>query len=94
MALSEECRARERIAAEQLLSLGRSILYPEAMRLGNAYQSIRIECKKKWLAMRAYQKTMRDDMRGDKINKAAVLQAHALFRAATVQAPPKDGQLP
>jgi uncharacterized protein (DUF2236 family) len=89
---SEVCRAQERALADQLLNPRRGMLYPEAMRLANAYQSIRIECKKKWLAFRAYQKKMRDDRRVDKRNNAAVLQAHSLSMAATpqVQAAPKD----
>jgi hypothetical protein len=67
--------------------------YPEYIRLANAFQSIRIECKKKWLAFRGYQKQMRDDRRVDKRNSAAVLQAHSLSIAATPQVhpPPKDG---
>jgi hypothetical protein len=90
--LSEKCHAQERALADQLLHPRRSMLYPEAMRLTNAFQSIRIECKKKWLAFRAYQKKMRGDRRADKINNAAVLQAHSLSVAATrqIHAQPKD----
>jgi hypothetical protein len=89
---SEECLAKQRVAADQLLHRGHSMLYPEAMRLANAFQSLRIECKKKWLALRAYQRKMRDDRRADKKNKTATLQAHSLFIVGTpqVQAPPRD----
>jgi uncharacterized protein (DUF2236 family) len=94
--LSEKCHAQERALADQLLHPRRSMLYPEAMRLTNAFQSIRIECKKKWLAFRAYQKKMRDDRRVGKVNNAAVLQAHSLSAAATHQthAQPKDANGP
>ena len=92
LTISSECHARERALAEQLLHPRHSMLYPEAMGLANAFQSIRIECKKKWLALRAYQKKMRDDRREDKRNSAVLLQARSLFIVAThqVHAQPKD----
>jgi hypothetical protein len=94
--LSEKCHAQERVLADQLLHPGHSMLYPETMRLTNAFQSIRIECKKKWLAFRAYQKKMRDDRRVGKINNAAVLQAHSLSVTAThqIHVQPKDASGP
>ena len=96
LTISEECRAQERTLAEQLLHPRRRMLYPEAMRLANAFQSIRIECKEKWLALRAYQKQMRERRRSDKRNSAALLQAHSLFIVATrqVHAQPKDASGP
>jgi hypothetical protein len=68
------------------------MVYPAYKRLVDAYQATRIECKGKWLAVRTYQKKMRDDRRADKRNIAVVLQAHSLSMAATpeVHAPPKD----
>jgi hypothetical protein len=89
---SEKCHAEERALADQLLHPRHSMPYPEAMRLTNAFQSIRIECKKKWLAFRAYQKKMREDRRVGKINGAAVLQAHSLSVTVThqIHAQPKD----
>jgi hypothetical protein len=93
---SEECFGKQRALADQLLNPRRSMLYPEVMRLTNAFQSIRIECKKKWLALRAYQKKMRDDRREGKRNSAVLLQARPLFIVAThpVHAPPKDANGP
>jgi hypothetical protein len=81
LAISEECIAQQRAAADQLLHPSHSLLYPEYIRLANAFRSIRIECKRKWLAFRAYQQKMRDDRR----NNAAAIQAHSLSIAATLQ---------
>jgi hypothetical protein len=72
------CSAQEHAAADQLLHPPRAMLHPEYMRLADAYQSLRIECKKKWLALRTCRRKMRDDRRDDKTNNAAILQAHAL----------------
>ena len=96
LTISSECHSRERALAEQLLHPRHIMLYPEAMRLANAFQSIRIECKKKWLAFRAYQKQIRDDRRVDKRNSAALLQARSLFIVATrqVHARPTDASGP
>jgi hypothetical protein len=85
--ISEKCQAQQRAIGDQLLHPPHSMLYPEALRLSNAFQSIRIECKEKWLAFRAYQKQIRQDRRTDKINNAALLQAHSLFIVATHQIP-------
>jgi hypothetical protein len=85
--ISEKCRAQERAIGDQLLHPRHSMLYPEALRLWDAYQSIRIDCKEKWLAFRAYQEKMREDRRADKRNSAALLQAHSLFIVATHQIP-------
>ncbi len=92
LTISSECHARERALAEQLLHPRHRMLYPEAMRLANTFQSIRIECKNKWLALKAYQKKMREHRQADKRNNAALLQAHSLFMLAThqVHAQPKD----
>jgi hypothetical protein len=94
--ISEKCHAQERALANQLLYPRHSMLYPEAMRLANAFQSIRIECKKKWLAFRAYQKQMREHRRADKVNSAALLQAHSLVIVANrqVHTQPKDASSP
>jgi hypothetical protein len=94
--LSEKCHAQERALADKLLHPRHSMLYPEAMRLTNAFQSIRIECKEKWLAFREYQKKMREGRRADKTNGAALRQAHSLFIVATrqVHAEPKDASGP
>jgi hypothetical protein len=54
------------------------------MRLADAYQSLRIESKEKWLAVRTYRREIRDDRRNDKRNKAAGLQAHALSKSSLV----------
>src|ERR1700730_13776094 len=77
LAISLACIAQEHAAADQLL-------HPPFMRLADAYQSLRIECKEKWLAVRTYRKKMRDDRRDDKTNNAAVLQAHALSKDLTL----------
>jgi hypothetical protein len=50
------------------------------MRLADAYQSLRIDSKEKWLAVRTYRRKMRDDRRDDKTNSAAVLQSLTLSR--------------
>jgi hypothetical protein len=90
--VSEECLARERAAADQLLHPSHSMLYPEVMRVANTFQFIRNECKAKWFALRAYQKQMREHRRADKRNSAVLLQAHSLFVVATrqVHARPED----
>jgi hypothetical protein len=94
--ISEKCQAQERAIGDQLLHPRHSMLYPEAMRLTNAFQSIRIECKEKWLAFREYRKKMREGRRADKTNGAALRQAHSLFIVATrqVHAQPKDASGP
>lgn len=94
--VSSECHARERALAEQLLHPRDRMLYPEVMRVTNAFQSIRIECKKKWLALRAYQTKMRERRREDKRNRAVLLQSRSLFIVAThqVHAQPKDASVP
>jgi hypothetical protein len=63
LAISKECRAQEHAAAHQLLHPPHSLLHPAYMRLVDAYQSIRIECRKKWLAVKAHRKQMRDQGR-------------------------------
>ena len=74
------CKALEGAAADQLLRPHHGMPHPAFIQLADAYQSLRVECKKKWLALREYRKTMRDDRRDDKTNNAAVLHAHALFK--------------
>lgn len=61
LAISEECRAKEHAAAHQLLYPPHSLLHPAYMRLVDAYQNIRSECRQKWLAVGAYRKKIRDD---------------------------------
>ena len=80
LAISQACSAQEHAAADELLHPRPGVLYPAYMRLADAYQSLRIECKEKWLALRTYRRKMRDDRRDDKTNNAAVLQAHALSK--------------
>ena len=96
LAISEACTAKEHAAADQLLHPRDGLLYPAYIRLADAYQSLRIECREKWLAVRAYRKKMRDDRRDDKTNKTATLQAHSLFIVATpqVHTQPKDASGP
>jgi murein L,D-transpeptidase YcbB/YkuD len=77
LAISLACSAQEDAAADQLLH-SRSLPHPAYMRLADAYQSLRIESKEKWLAVRTYRRKMRDGRRDEKINNAAVLQAHML----------------
>ena len=52
--------------------------YSEYMKLADAYQSLRIECKEKWLALRIYRRKMFECRRNDRRNNAAILQADAL----------------
>jgi hypothetical protein len=61
LAISEECRAKEHTAAHQLLHPPHSLLHPAYMRLVDAYQNIRRECRKKWLAVGEHRKKIRDD---------------------------------
>jgi hypothetical protein len=61
LAISVACSAEERAVADQLLHPRHSLLYPEYMRLVDAYQAIRIECRGKWLAVRTHRKKMRDE---------------------------------
>jgi hypothetical protein len=84
LAISLACIAQEHAASDQLLHPPCGMLHPAFMRLADAYQSLRIECKEKWLAVRTYRKKMRDDRRDDKTNNAAVLQAHALSKDLTL----------
>jgi hypothetical protein len=74
------CSAQEHAAADQLLHPRHDMLYPARIQLADAYQSLRIESKEKWLALRVYRKKMREDRRDDKTNNAAVLQARALSK--------------
>ena len=96
LTISEECRAQERALADQLSHPRHGMLYPAYKRLLDAYQATRIECKAKWLAVRTYQKKMRDDRRAGKRNNAVVLQARSLFIVATrqVHQRPKDASGP
>jgi hypothetical protein len=80
LTISLACSAQEHVAADQLLHPRHDMLYPARIQLLDAYQSLRIESKEKWLALRAYRKKMREDRRDDKTNNAAVLQAHALSK--------------
>jgi hypothetical protein len=80
LSISLACSAQEHAAADQLLHPPFGMLHPAYMRLVDAYQSLRIECKEKWLAVRTYRRKMRGDRREDKTNNAAVLQAHALSK--------------
>ena len=41
------------------------MLHPAFMRLADAYQSLRIECKEKWLALMTYRIKMRDEQTKD-----------------------------
>jgi hypothetical protein len=81
LTIFEECSTREQAAAHQLLHPHHPLPHAEYMRLADAYQSLRIESKKKWLALRTYRRKMRDD----KIKDLAALQSHAL---------PKDAKHP
>lgn len=80
LAISEACTAQEHAAADRLLNPRQGMLHPAYIRLADAYQSLRIDCKEKWLAVRTYRRKMRDDRRDDKTNNAAGLQAHALSK--------------
>lgn len=80
LTISLACSAQEHAAADQLLHPRHDMLYPARIQLADAYQSLRIESKEKWLVLRAYRKKMRDDRRDDRTNNVAVLQAHALSK--------------
>jgi hypothetical protein len=77
LAISLACSAQEDAAADQLLH-SRRLPYPAYMRLADAYQSLRVESKEKWLAVRTHRRKMRDGRRDDKTNNAAILQAQML----------------
>src|SRR5665811_74988 len=83
LAICEACSAQEHAAADQLLHPLLGMPHPAYMRLADAYQSLRIESREKWLALRTYRRKMRDDRRNDKTNNAAGLQAHALSQDPT-----------
>ena len=61
LAISEACRVKERAAADQFLHPRHGLPYPAYIGLVDTFQSIRIECKEKWLALRAHRKKMRDN---------------------------------
>jgi hypothetical protein len=61
LAISEECSAKEHDAADQLLHPPHSLPHPAYIRLVDAYQNIRSECREKWLAVGAHRKEIRDD---------------------------------
>ena len=63
LTISQECRAQERAAADQLLRRRQNLFYPASMRLVDAYQAIRIECRKKGVAVRMYRKKMREELK-------------------------------
>src|SRR5450432_3055346 len=80
LALCEACSAQEHAAADQLLHPLLGMPHPAYMRLADAYQSLRIESKEKWLALRTYRRKMRDDKRDYRTNSATILQANTLFQ--------------
>jgi hypothetical protein len=61
LAISEACSAREHAAANQLLHPPSGLPHPAYMRLVDTFQSVRVECKEKWLAVRAHRKKMREE---------------------------------
>jgi hypothetical protein len=61
LTISLACSVQEQVAADQLLHPCHDMLYPARIQLADAYQSLRIECKGKWLALRTYRIKMRDE---------------------------------
>jgi hypothetical protein len=61
LAISEACRVKEHAAADQFLHPRQGLPYPAYIRLVATFQSIRIVCKEKWLAVRAHRKKVRDN---------------------------------